>query len=73
MVRRCRRTDARNATVGPDDQATSSSAPEANRPLKAVLDAQTAWLMGAAANIQAEGVLTLAAGSGDSGRTLAAG
>jgi hypothetical protein len=41
-ARRCRRTDARNATVDPDDQAMSSTAVEANRPVKAVLAAQTA-------------------------------
>ena len=35
-ARRCRRTDARNATVGSDDQATSSTAVETNLSLKAV-------------------------------------
>jgi hypothetical protein len=39
---RCRRTDARNATVGSADQATSATAVEANRPLRADLDDQTA-------------------------------
>src|SRR5262245_19707073 len=39
---RCRGTEARNATLGSDDQATSSTAVEANRPLKTVLDARTA-------------------------------
>jgi hypothetical protein len=34
--------DARSATVGSDDQETSSTAVGANRPLKLVLDAQTA-------------------------------
>jgi hypothetical protein len=33
-ARRCRRTEARNATVGSDDKATSSTAVEANRSLK---------------------------------------
>ena len=36
------RTEAHNATVGSDDRATSSTAVEANRPLKAVLDAERA-------------------------------
>jgi hypothetical protein len=40
-ARRCRRTDERNATVGSDDKATSSTAVEANRPLRADLDART--------------------------------
>jgi hypothetical protein len=35
-ARRCRRTDARNATVGSGDEAPSSTVVEANRPLKAV-------------------------------------
>src|SRR5262249_39036959 len=41
-ARRCRRTEARNAIVASEDKAWSSPAVEANRPLKAVLDAQTA-------------------------------
>src|SRR4051794_36206456 len=51
-ARRCCRTEARNATVGSDDQANSSTAVEANPPLKAVLDVRTARVIGGAANIQ---------------------
>jgi hypothetical protein len=40
-VRRCRRTEARNATGGSDDRATSSRAVESNRPPRTDLDGQT--------------------------------
>jgi hypothetical protein len=46
---------------------------EPNRLLKAILDVQTARVMGGAANIQEEGAVTLASFSGDSGRILDAG
>jgi hypothetical protein len=64
--------DARNAAVGSDDKATSSAV-EANRLLKAVLDAQAARAMGGAAKLQGEGVVTQASRSGGSGRLLSAG
>jgi len=67
------RTEARNSTVGLDDEATSSTAVEANRPLKAALDAQTARVLGGAANFRREEAVILASGSGDSERALAAG
>jgi hypothetical protein len=72
-ARRCRRTDARNATVGSDNGATSSAAAETNRPLAADLDAQADRVRGGAAKIQGEAAVTLPSRSGDSGRTLAAG
>jgi hypothetical protein len=51
---RCRRTDARNATVGSDDEATTLTVLEATCPLKAVLDARRARDMVEAANIRGE-------------------
>src|SRR5215471_14373989 len=72
-ARRCRRTEARNATVGSGDQTTPPTAAEANRPLKAVLERPDSSGHGRGGEHPGEGVLTLAGGSGDSGRTLAAG
>ena len=40
-ARRCRRTEAHNATVGSDDRAASSTPVEANRPPMTDLDART--------------------------------
>ena len=42
LIDSCRRTDARNATVGSDEKATSPTVVETSRSPKAVLDAQAA-------------------------------
>jgi hypothetical protein len=44
--------NARNATVGSDDETSSSPTVEAYRPLKAVPDTQAACEMGGAANVR---------------------
>ena len=69
---RCRRTDARNATAG-SDKATSSTAAEVARLLKAVRDAPIAEVTGGVANIREKRAVAPASGSGDSRRILAAG
>jgi hypothetical protein len=51
MARRCHRTGACNAAVG-SDEVTTSTAVEADRPLRADLDVKTGWVMGGTANIQ---------------------
>jgi hypothetical protein len=69
---RCRRIDARNATIG-SDKATSSRAIAANRPLQAFLTPRQLDSWVGATNIQVEGAVTPASCSGDRGLILSAG